>query len=128
MNLGDVERIEDAGGVGDQHVEAVFPIGRNLATVTVCVVAQHAIVPLQYVGEFVPHGQVGGEPVAEHDLGAFLGVDAAVEGRSVAVDLHGSPCGGLDLEVRNRLEALTPRAMRAIPIGDRPHVADGPVA
>src|SRR6185369_3229534 len=41
------------------------------------------------VGELVPHGQVGGQSVAQHHPGPALAVDAAIEGRSVGVDFHG---------------------------------------
>ena len=81
------ECIENAERVGDEQVERIVALRGGRSAVPPCVVSQYAIAILQRLGQFVPHGQVGRQAVAEHHPGA-MAVDPAVKDRSIAFDLH----------------------------------------
>jgi len=88
MALRDAEHVENAHGIGHQHVERIVALRRRRAAVAARVVAQHAVATFERVRKLVPHRQVGREPMREHHPGPAPAVDATVKGRSVACDLH----------------------------------------
>ena len=90
MGAGDLERIEQGQRIGDELRVGVAARRRLGRAVAALVVAQHAERRLEVRHLEVPHGDIGGERIAEHDPGrAFRPIDLAVEGDAVRLDPHG---------------------------------------
>src|SRR5262245_51850959 len=89
MRLLDPERVHQRDGVVEQRGEAVAAGGRVGAAVPALIVAQHAVSLLERTRLLVPHRQIGGERVAEHEPGRALGpVHLVVDVDAVGLDLH----------------------------------------
>lgn len=94
MRLLHAHMIHQGDGVIDQHLEAVRPRRRPGLAVTAGVVAQDAVAVPQRDDLRVPHGDVGGQGIREHDPGrvrtALRGtIEFIAEGDAVQVNIHG---------------------------------------
>ena len=85
-----VEFAQQPRGVGSQIGHRVRPIGRVRAAVAAMVVADHAAVRRQPVGQRVPHRRIGSQRVAEHHHGR---IGRAAAGRAHR-EVQRRPAGG----------------------------------
>ena len=126
------ERIHQGDDIGDESVEAIAA-RRRLGFAMAALVVPQDTEPVGEVGGLpVPHVQIGGERIREHEPGRPIGTaDPAIESDAVGLDLHltAAPlrtCRGTDAPDRRRELSAPWRRTRVPPARASPRSSGWP--